>query len=79
MEHLAQLRSLAQRLSDANAALIAWDQIEAQKRLPRAERDASIKRPPLSRQALKLQLVFLMADMSRLEQEICAAPMMSAN
>ncbi|HEX6513302.1 MAG TPA: hypothetical protein VF157_13445 [Chloroflexota bacterium] len=76
MEHLDQLRSLGQRLADANGALLAWDRIEAQKRLPRARREP-IERPALSRRALKLQLVFLLADMSRLEQEICAAPRMA--
>ena len=79
MEHLAQLRNLAQRLSDANTALLTWDQIQEHKMLPKAERPVGPKRPRLSRQALKLQLVFLMADMSRLEQEIFAAPMLSAN
>ena len=79
MEHLVQLRNLAQRLSDANSALLIWDQIDEQRTLPRSERAVDLKRPRLSRQALKLQLVFLMADMSRLEQEICAAPLMSAN
>lgn len=80
MEHLAQLRTLAQRLSDANTALLAWDQIEARKELPPSQRGEPIRPPKLSRQALKVKLVFLLADMSRLEQEICAAPyMMSAN
>ena len=76
MEYLDQLRNLGQRLTDANGALMVWDRIDAQKALPRAQRQP-ISRPRLSRRALKLQLVLLMADMSRLEQEICAAPYLS--
>ena len=79
MEYLAQLRTLGQRLADANGALMAWDQIDARDRSPDAEGGEPIALPKLNRRALKLQLVFLVADMSRLEQEICAAPLLSAN
>ncbi len=79
MEYLDQLRSLAQRLARANAALITWDEIDARDRLPAEQQGEPIEPPALSRQALKLQLIFLVADMSRLQQEICAAPLMVAN
>lgn len=78
MEYLDQLRNMGRRLADANGALLVWDQINAEKRKPVAQRQ-HIEPPRLSRQALKLQLVLLMADMSRLEQEICAAPHASVN
>ena len=77
--YLDQLRTLAQRLSETNQALIVWDEIAAQRQQPVRSRAAPIKRPKLSRRALKLQLVLLLADMSRLEQEIFAAPLMSRN
>ena len=79
VEYLDQLRTLAQRLANANAALIDWDRIAERQRLPRTERGAPIARPRLSRQALKLQLILLMADMSRLQQEIGMASVLSAN
>ncbi|MFI5266324.1 MAG: hypothetical protein ACHQ7M_03005 [Chloroflexota bacterium] len=79
MEYLDQLRNLGRRLADANAGLIAWDSIEGQGRLPKAAGGESVKRPRLSRRALKLQLILLMADMSRLEQEIGMAAVLSAN
>jgi hypothetical protein len=78
MEHLAQLRTMAQRLSKANAALMVWDEIDAQRQSGVADTPA-LEPPVLSRQALKVQLVLLIADMCRLEQEICAAPFMSKN
>ncbi len=77
MEHLAQLWTMAQRLAKANAALMVWDEIDAQKDAGVAA--PGIEPPQLSRQALKVQLVLLIADMCRLEQEICAAPYMSKN
>lgn len=79
VDYLDQLRNLAQRLADANAGLIAWDGIAARKRLPSADRGAPIKRPRLSRQALKLQLILLIADMSRLQQEIGMINVLSHN
>jgi hypothetical protein len=79
VEYIDQLRTLGCRLRDANAALMVWDNIDAQKRLPRAERAERIKAPRLSRTALKLQLILLMADMSRLEQEIGMASVLSLN
>jgi hypothetical protein len=79
MNFLDQLRTLGHRLADANGALLVWDQIDARQHLPGQQQGEPIKPPRLSRQALKLQLIFLMADMSRLEQEICAAPLLSAN
>ncbi|HLQ34612.1 MAG TPA: hypothetical protein VK457_18155 [Chloroflexota bacterium] len=74
MEFSDQLMTLARRLEQTNAALLVWDRIEAQKRLPRPERGEPIARPPLNRRALKLQLILLLADLSRFEQEISAAP-----
>jgi hypothetical protein len=74
-----QLRNLARRLSETNQALLAWDEIAAQRALPPDAAPRHIARPRLSRRALKLQLVFLLADMSRLEQEISMAPLFSAN
>lgn len=74
-----QLRNLAQRLSDTNQALMVWDEIAAQRKLPVDTPRVHLNRPKLSRRALKLQLVLLLADMSRLEQEIFAAPLMSTN
>ena len=79
MEYIDQLRSLARRLSDANTSLLVWDEIEAQKRLPGPQRGQAPPRPKLSRQALKLQLILLIADMCRLEQEISAARVLSTN
>ena len=79
MEYAAQLMNLARRLESTNRALLVWDAIEAQKRRPEAERGMPIERPHLSRQALKLQLILLLADMSRLEQEISAAPLLVGN
>jgi hypothetical protein len=77
--YLDQLRTLACRLRETNQALMAWDAIAAQRRLPPGAQRRRIKRPKLSRRALKLQLVLLLADMSRLEQEIFAAPLLSSN
>lgn len=77
--YLDQLRNLACRLSETNQALMVWDQITAQRELPLGASRQRIRRPKLSRRALKLQLVLLLADMSRLEQEIFAAPLMSRN
>ncbi len=57
---------------------MVWDQIEAQERLPAAVREP-IEAPELSRRALKTQLILLMADMSRLEQEIFAAAVVGNN
>jgi len=79
VEYLDQLRNLGHRLADANAGLMAWDSIEAQKHVSKAERGDPATPPSLSRQALKLQLILLMADMSRLEQEIGMASVLSAN
>ena len=79
VEYLDQLRNLGCRLAEANAGLMVWDGIEAQKRLPRVDRGDPLKRPKLSRRAIKLQLILLMADMSRLEQEIGMASVLSAN
>ncbi|HLY66683.1 MAG TPA: hypothetical protein VKU60_14200 [Chloroflexota bacterium] len=79
MEYGEQLTNMLRRLSDANQALLAWDLIAEQKRLSPDAPRPHIKRPSLSRRALKLQLVLLMADMSRLQQEISAAPLFSAN
>ncbi len=79
VEYVDQLRNLARRLADANASLMAWDGIDAQKRLPKARRGQPARQPRLSRRALKLQLILLMADMSRLEQEIGMATVLSAN
>ena len=79
VEYLDQLRNLGRRLADANAALIVWDEIDAQKRLPGPAPTLSREKPRLSRQALKVQLIMLMADMSRLEQEICSAPYATIN
>lgn len=80
--YIDQLRNLARRLSETNQALMVWDEIAAQPSAsdgPVAVSAEPIKRPKLSRRALKLQLVLLLADMSRLEQEIFAAPLMSSN
>jgi hypothetical protein len=79
VEYTDQLRNLGRRLADANGALLVWDQIEARRMMPKAQRGAPIPRPELSRQALKLQLILLLADVSRLEQEISAAPALSIN
>jgi hypothetical protein len=77
--YLDQLGNLARRLSETNQALMVWDEIAAQRQLTPDAPNPPIKRPRLSRRALKLQLVLLLADMSRLEQEIFAAPLMSSN
>ena len=79
MEYAAQLMNLARRLESTNRALMIWDAIEARQLRPKAERGAPIERPHLSRRALKLQLILLLADMSRLEQEISAAPLLVGN
>lgn len=70
---------MAQRLSKANAALMTWDEIDARRGLAEEQRGPEIETPALGRQALKVQLVLLIADMCRLEQEVCAAPLMSKN
>jgi hypothetical protein len=79
MEYQNQLIHLARRLEATNNGLLTWDAIEARKRRPKAQRGAPIPRPKLSRRALKLQLVLLLADMSRLEQELSAAPYLVRN
>jgi hypothetical protein len=80
VEYLDQLRTLGRRLTDANAGLMAWDRIEAQQRSLSAQSAvADVQPPALSRRALKLQLILLVADMSRLEQEIGMASVLSAN
>lgn len=80
--YIGQLRNLARRLSETNQALMVWDEIAAQRSAldtPPGSLQKHLDQPQLSRQALKLQLVLLLADMSRLEQEIFAAPLMSSN
>src|SRR5579884_280558 len=79
MEYQNQLMHLARRLEATNNGLLTWDAIEARKRRTKAQRGAPIPRPKLSRRALKLQLVLLLADMSRLEQELSAAPYLVRN
>ena len=78
MDYVSQLRSLALRLERTNSALRIWDEIDAQKHMPPAERKP-ITRPVLSRRALKTELIMLLADMSRVEQEIGAAGHVSEN
>lgn len=76
MDHAAQLRTMVDRLSRANQDLLCWDHIDA---AGRAGVACVVERPALVRQALKLQLILLMADISRLQQEMAAATVYSTN
>jgi len=79
MEYADQLRTMALRLSETNQSLITWGVIAAQRRLAPGEPRQDVSQPRLSRRALKLQLIMLLADMSRLEQEISAGAVFTRN
>ncbi|MHB8618243.1 MAG: hypothetical protein ACYDAG_01520 [Chloroflexota bacterium] len=64
---ITQLRAMLGRLSSLNQTLAQWDEREAQ---VAASGHSLVPSPALDRRAAKCSLIMLMADISRLEQEM---------